>query len=248
MSPLFALVLAAATPVPTQAVQPITFAGVTLGESAAELVAQRGEPVARSADGTSYLYVGAGSTGEVVHLTRGSVREIEVDALERVDPTTGAPPKALGITIRDPESKLAALAPAQTGDRRAGSDRIRAYRVDASTSVAFVTSPSFKGIRAILVVVEDSALPKSDSTAPPLHDGTSFSDAVVLKAPNESVGVMSEYAWLSSHPCTGGIWRLAKQSLVSHDKTPYDVLNVTCSAGAQKRDVYFDIGAYFGKQ
>ncbi|MBV9737401.1 MAG: hypothetical protein JO177_04450 [Candidatus Eremiobacteraeota bacterium] len=80
-----------------------------------------------------------------------------------------------------------------------------------------------------------------------LQNGTSFSDAVVVKAPDESTGVASEYAWLASHPCTGGTWRVATQSLVFHDKKPYDVLSVICSSGAQKRDVYFDISAYFGK-
>ncbi len=243
--PLALTIAAAASPAPSQY---MTFAGVTLGESATQLVAQMGEPVSRSADGSAYVYVGPGSTREVVRLSGGAVREIELNALQSVDPGAGSAPSLLGITVRDPESKLDALGTVGLiEDRRVASDRLRLYRLDSSTSVAFVTSANVQGVRAMLLVLRGDAAP-SDKSVPPLHGGTSFNDAVVLKAPTEAQGVMSEYVWLASHPCSGGTWKPTKQSLVNHNGNPYDVLSVSCSNGSTSRVVYFNIAGFFGSR
>jgi hypothetical protein len=81
------------------------------------------------------------------------------------------------------------------------------------------------------------------TTATSEGGGTSFADAVVIDADNESTGVDAEYAWLKSH-YPG--YRLIKQSLVTHEGKPYDVMNIK-TAGGEKKDVYFDISAFFGK-
>ena len=229
------------------AAQFMTFAGVTLGESGSQLVADMGEPVARSADGTTYLYVGPGSSREVVHLTQGTVREVELDAFQNVDPRDAAGPALLGVTLRDPESKLDALGTSSLlGDRRVGDTRLRAYRLDASTSVAFVTSSNGNGIVSMLMTLKDGVAPTNADAPPILHSGTSFDDAIVLKAANESIGVTSEYAWLAEHPCTGGNWKVATQALVNHG-APYDVLSAKCTKDAVTRDFYLNIAGFFGK-
>jgi hypothetical protein len=74
-------------------------------------------------------------------------------------------------------------------------------------------------------------------------DGTSFEKAVIVKAPDGATGVRAEYAWLAEHfpgarPC--------RQSLQSRGPRSYDVLEIHDASGA-KREIYFDITAFFGR-
>lgn len=82
---------------------------------------------------------------------------------------------------------------------------------------------------------------KQDSTTN--RDGSSFEKAIIITEKTESTGVTAEYKWLSNHYpgyTSGG------QSLVYHDKKPYDILNIKTSTGTPIK-VYFDISNYFGK-
>lgn len=93
-----------------------------------------------------------------------------------------------------------------------------------------------------------SPAPATSPLTSPARGGTSFDDAVVINAANESDGAKAEYTYLAAHPCgNGGKWRLNAQHLITHDSTPYDVLDVTCSDGGANRSFYFDIKSFFGK-
>ncbi|HEU4719121.1 MAG TPA: hypothetical protein VFU15_14855 [Bacteroidia bacterium] len=75
------------------------------------------------------------------------------------------------------------------------------------------------------------------------QDGSSFDNAVVIYEKTEGKGVDAEYDWLKTH-YPG--YTVNRQSLVTHDGKPYDVLSITTADG-EKKDVYFDISNFFGK-
>lgn len=75
------------------------------------------------------------------------------------------------------------------------------------------------------------------------QDGSSFEKAIVIEASNESEGVSAEYAWLrKNYPDC----KLNRQSLVNHNKKPYDLMEITTSEGTEKT-IYFDISNFYGK-
>ena len=80
------------------------FAGVTLGETEQQLVAQMGEPVLRTpadAGAIQYSYVGPGNTLEFVRVERGNVVSVAIKPSPWKDDLGGDPPSALGISLGD---------------------------------------------------------------------------------------------------------------------------------------------------
>jgi hypothetical protein len=76
-----------------------------------------------------------------------------------------------------------------------------------------------------------------------VRDGSSFEKAVIINETSESTGDPAEYAWLAlNYP--GYI--MNSQSLVYHNKHPYDILNFQTHEGVSKK-IYFDISNFFGK-
>lgn len=90
----------------------------------------------------------------------------------------------------------------------------------------------------------DTAKHSSDTTGVKnVADGSSFTKAIFITEKSEATGGAAEYAWLRKnypgyHP--------KMQSLVYHDKKPYDILHVVLADGTEK-DFYFDISNFFGK-
>jgi hypothetical protein len=74
-------------------------------------------------------------------------------------------------------------------------------------------------------------------------DGSSFEKAVVIHGASEQTGVDAEYDYLAKH-FPG--YHQGKQSLRSHEKHRYDVLEFTTANGATMT-MYFDITEFFGK-
>ena len=75
------------------------------------------------------------------------------------------------------------------------------------------------------------------------NDGSSFEKAIVIQARNENDGVSAEYAWIRQHypGC-----KINGQSLVDHNKKPYDLIKIKTSDG-RDLTIYFDISNFFGK-
>jgi|RhiMethySRZTD1v2_1073278.scaffolds.fasta_scaffold06878_11 hypothetical protein len=65
----------------------------------------------------------------------------------------------------------------------------------------------------------------------------------IVGAPNSQVGVDAEYAWLAQH-YPG--YAFLGQALSECSGRPADILSIRTGDGA-KREVYFDIGDFFGK-
>jgi hypothetical protein len=74
-------------------------------------------------------------------------------------------------------------------------------------------------------------------------DGLIYDTAIVIHEKNEGSGVKAEYVWIRAN-LPG--FRPGGQSLQSHNGKYYDIIHVG-SASGEKRDVYFDISEFFGK-
>ncbi|MBI3510861.1 MAG: hypothetical protein HY064_09355 [Bacteroidetes bacterium] len=73
--------------------------------------------------------------------------------------------------------------------------------------------------------------------------GLTYDDAVVIDATKESDGTTAEYDWLKVH-YPG--YALIKQTLVYNNNKPYDKMDIRTADG-EKKTIYFDISAFFGK-
>jgi len=89
-------------------------------------------------------------------------------------------------------------------------------------------------------VVAQAAPPKITYSG---GDGSSFEKAVAIHGATEQTGVDAEYDYLARH-FPG--YHQSRQSLTSHEKRRYDVLEFTTANGA-KMTIYFDITEFFGK-
>lgn len=74
-------------------------------------------------------------------------------------------------------------------------------------------------------------------------EGSSYKQAVVIKASSESDGIKQEYKWIDAHYPE---YKIAGQSLAYDKGVPYDILHLEGSGG-KKVDVYFNISSFFGK-
>nr|WP_067058109.1 hypothetical protein [Mucilaginibacter sp. L294] len=76
-----------------------------------------------------------------------------------------------------------------------------------------------------------------------VQDGSSFQTAVVIQEKSEKTGINAEYAWVkANHPGASS----RSQSLIYHDKKPYDILKIKTADG-KDLDLYFDISNFYGK-
>lgn len=75
------------------------------------------------------------------------------------------------------------------------------------------------------------------------NPGLSFNTAILIQETTESKGVNAEYAWLkTNYPG----YKTKSQSLITHDKKPYDIITIITQAGEELK-IYFNISNFFGK-
>jgi len=74
-------------------------------------------------------------------------------------------------------------------------------------------------------------------------DGSSVEKAVIIKAPDNFIGVRVEYAWIKKN-CPG--WQLEKQSSFKAKNKIYDRMDLRTPDGRQKT-IFFDITDFYGK-
>jgi hypothetical protein len=103
---------------------------------------------------------------------------------------------------------------------------------------AFACTISFAQSKDSVIVKKDTTVTKTK-----LADGSSFDRAIVIKEKSERTGGAAEYTWLrNNYPGS----KMRSQSLVHHDKKPYDILHIVNAEGVPL-DIYFDISNFFGK-
>jgi hypothetical protein len=75
-------------------------------------------------------------------------------------------------------------------------------------------------------------------------DGSSIKEAIIIKAPNNFVGIRGEYDWIKkNHPN----WQLEEQkTLRTKDNRMYDKMTFR-TPDRQRTTLYFDITDFFGK-
>jgi len=78
-------------------------------------------------------------------------------------------------------------------------------------------------------------------------DGTSFENAVIIKAKTTSEGISKEYMFISMfYGNRDKDWELIMQSLQEHNNKSFDVIEIKLKNGEVK-EVFFDITNFFGK-
>jgi hypothetical protein len=238
---------------PAPLATPFTFAGIAVGESTQQLVAQNGEPIdTPSIDGMrQYIYLApSGNAVLFAGIERGNV----VRARILTSPWSDAPgttPAALGVTLGDDASAFASIPnDAFISKTPTPNGSVLAYRGPAGIQYDF-TLDSGKVIMLSAGLPEDASNALPQSIEPALHGGTSLADAIVLIAESDFIGTRSEYFYLSAHACgsdSTGHWAPTKQTLLSEGGHHYDEVDVTCSSDKSNRAFFFNIDGFFGKQ
>jgi hypothetical protein len=75
------------------------------------------------------------------------------------------------------------------------------------------------------------------------RDGSNFEKAIIIDKTNSMEGIAAEYQWRREH-YPG--YKMIRQSLVTNNRKPFDVLEFKTQDGETKR-IYFDISRFFGK-
>ncbi len=102
-----------------------------------------------------------------------------------------------------------------------------------------------RAVLAIAVIIGCSAVADAKPPAVSLSggDGSSFSRAIVVKAPTDRAGVDAQHDYIAKH---FGKWRSIGVKLVEHNKPLFDIMSFTTADG-KKHTLYFDISNYYGK-
>lgn len=80
------------------------------------------------------------------------------------------------------------------------------------------------------------------------NSGSTKKQAIIIKAPNEKLGIDAEYEYLESvYGKLNVEWRLQEQELIISGDKYYDVLNIELRNGEQ-HSYWFDINSFYGKE
>ena len=221
------------------------FAGVSLGDTPATVIAERGDPDGMHDDGGGKMHfeylAPSGGAIELVIFDGGVVSGVAALAAQLPSPIPLPAPSAAGMKLGDPIP--AGVDPHGKLTRPAGADAVYEFGLDPN-----------RGIIATIALVRAPGAPTptplaTAMTLPSIHGGTTLDDAIVVRADSDMAGTHSEYFYLALHPCGGsGRWKLDEQSLLHKDGKSYDQLDVECTAGGEKRTFFFDITDSFGKK
>jgi hypothetical protein len=229
----------------------IVWNGVQLGEAVSTLRDALGDPIRIIPDPTEpearYWIPGSDSTFFLVLEKDGYVRGIHafVEATPTA-PVANVPPDPSGVQLGDTMQTVKQLHPNFTLGKG-----------DQGEPVIFGAGP----LRDSVVVYDfdhgrvhsfdwQMKLPANLPTLPPISepDGTSVANAILDVQANESAGMHWEDLFISFQPCdTQALWQQTGQGIDWVQGHPYDVNHVVCPTTKVKRDFYFDIGNFFGK-
>ncbi len=227
--------LATAAPAPAASAAPLpTFAGVTLGEPAAQLVAQRGEPMMAPTSGENgmwfYFSPGGGSM-ELIGIRRGYVSGVSV-AGNKADASVREDISMDGVHLGGPFSEV-------PSDAATGA----VITVDG-IDYTFKPSNDRKTVVSVAAHLPAETIAKLPAVThmPLLHDGSSLREAVVVRVRNAQLSNAFEDGYMTGHDsCVPGKWKLLKRSHIHANKKSYDVVNVGCDDSNDTKTVYFDV-------
>jgi hypothetical protein len=236
MQIVLAIVLALVT-APTPAALPAaTFAGVTLGEPATKLIAERGEPMVGPTNGENamwfYFSPGGGSM-ELVGIRKGYVSTIAL-APKQLDAPVTEDITMDGVRLGGPFSEV-------PSDAATGAS----ITVDG-IYYTFKPSKDRKTVLTVSARLPDDAIAKLPPLPqmPLLHEGSSFADAVIVRAPTRDLSTVFETGYMSGHDyCFPAKWKLLRRSQTQVKGKTYDVLDTACDSSSDEKTVYFDVSS-----
>lgn len=246
-SALFAITMIAAASGP----QGSSFADVTLGETVQQLLVERGDPLRVFDRGgfQEFMYLTpSGNALTSIRIVQGNA--VSVAVLNIPPFSTGADRQsALGVRLGDDANVLAGLKRSHhigTPDDMAHG--VGPFRSDDGLDYYFDSDRVVTAIDAHLPAERRATLQPNTMPLKP-HTGSSFDDAVIIKADNDDVGVRWEYEFLSYRRCSISQGARIQQALLTHKGKPYDMLTVSnCAQPSADGDYYFDISSFFGKE
>ncbi|HET7814637.1 MAG TPA: hypothetical protein VFL13_09720 [Candidatus Baltobacteraceae bacterium] len=218
-----------------------TWFGVSLGETTAYVRAALGDPIDDRAIGEGLI--------KSRYLVDGNKAILGVDRKDGVvvmiSLTTASNEKS---DAADPFGIKLGTAESAVQTKRGTPDALD--NGDGADRFLYGSAPTWRYIfhdGALSTIIVNESFPPAPVHDPPLHTGTSISDAVIIKNETAVTGVEWEYAYLSFHPCSKTVPRtFTKQRLITRENREYDALETTC-AGKPSQTLYFDITDYFGK-
>lgn len=238
----------AQTAAPSSApVSSFNWLGVTLGEPAQEVLDKFGDAgFSQTPDGILYSY-GLGKGAFSFKFRNGHVSSIAKsrDALFG-EYAPGADP--FGVVLDDVPDKIKQERGAPSDTKTHGVFMEMYYAVGQGVQSVY----SFNQTKMWTQEIDASdaaidALPKA--AAPVFHGGTSFSDAVVVIAPDKAIGSSNESNYLLSKKCSddrGGFWVPGKRDKQTQNGHSYEIVHLTCRQNTNTRDLYFDVTGVSG--
>jgi hypothetical protein len=226
------------------------FASVTLGETVQQLLVEHGDPlqVSDRQGLEGYMYI-TPSGNALIHVILDHGYVVAVRALNIPPYSTGAVrPSAFGIQLGDTAQVVADLRQSHAiGASDDIAHGVGPFRSDDGLDYYFDVGLVVTAIEAHLTPDRRAGL-KANSAVPSPHNGSSFDDAVVIKANSEHVGVQAEYEFLSYRLCSRFMGAKIGQAIITHNGKPYDKLSASnCSQASANGDYYFDISDFYGK-
>jgi hypothetical protein len=228
----------------------IVWNGVQLGVAVSTLRDTLGDPLTITPDPTEpearYWIPGSDSTFFLILEERGYVRGIDVFVeATPTAPVANVPPDPSGVHLGDTMQTVKQLHP----NFSTGSDH--------GQPVIFGTGPLPNSI----VVYEFAGgrvhsfdwqmkLPAGAPELPPISepDGSSVANAILDVQANESAGEHWEDLFIADQQCdTQAQWQENGQGIFWSQGHPFDIDHVVCPTTKVKRDFYFDISNFFGR-
>lgn len=243
--------LAIASPQPTKPAKPaapLTWMGVTLGQPESEVLTTTGEtgfmyPEPAIAPMTSIAYNIDRATGLLdvsFHAGRVSSIGIRRSVMNDSAPSSADPH---GITLAMSETDVTSKLGKAEITSPNGTELLT-YKTKDGLSWRY----SFRDnvMQWLDVTMPDAALDAMPKMTATVHTGSSFEDAMINGAADESSGAANERSYLLEQHCPSGHWWERQQALVIKDNHDYDVLTLWCANGDTKK-LYIDVTSFYGK-
>lgn len=227
----------------------VTWMGVTLGEPEADVLSTNGEtgfmnPEPAIGPMTSIAYNIEGASGLLdVSFHSGRVASIGI----RRSTMDGSAPSASdphGITLAMSQSEVTAKLGKGELSSAYGRDTLQYKEKNGLTWRYSFMNNVMQYIDVTMPDAAIDAMPAAPAFA--LHSGSSFEDALINGAADESSGAANERDYLLEQHCPSGHWWETQQALVTHNDRRYDLLTLSCANGTTK-NLYLDITSFFGK-
>jgi len=202
-----------------------------------QLVAQRGEPMSATSNHDAALWAyfspGGGSL-ELVMIRKEYVAAVVVAGRKLGPPALPEDISGAGVHLGGPFPDTPA-------------SQQQATIVDGDVTYSFKPSEDRQTVYNIMAILKKDVVDHLPPVAqtPTLHSGDSMADAVVLHAPNETLGEIFEGGFLAGHDfCHPGKWKKLGTDVSQANGRLYHLFKAGCDNSDKTKTIYFDITGY----